>query len=273
MFDAVESILRISVIGEKSVVYEEPLNMLGQISSYITRITTITFAIMFIAFMILRIFKPEIIYKPVYGVSLVMSLVLISPILIVTYNMFEQPVLHTYVLTILGVVIAFYATCISFIIKLKHNRLLFNTIKAIAIILTILMSISISTSVINSYIVNVNPVLPRDFHKDAQNLANFIAVYVKTQSSIFVVSSNVFIAQLYFRTVFTNTTMSFKYYPLRVGSDDYVCNLQGASCFYALQYPQGIWNNASHTRNIIDKSLGLTYNDGKFMLINLSLMG
>lgn len=270
LLDAIKNIISVSVMGEKSIIYSEQyFGMLDQISSFIIRITTMAFVIMFIIIVVLKIFKPEIIYRPLYGVSLVICLTFISPIPIAIYSIFGQRVLHTYMLTISGLMISFYATCMSFILKLKSKRSLPNAIKAIAIILSILMSISLLTSLINSYIINVNRTLPRGFHKDAQNLANFIATYIQTQNDVFVFSNNAFIAQLYFRTVFTNTTTSFNYFPFEIDPNNYIHFYRGALCFYALQYPRGIECTAFCSHEVIDKSLGLMYNDGRFILINL----
>lgn len=273
IFDIITTILITSGSAEsrRTFVYNEQFfGVINQICSSIIRMTTITFITIFIIMLIFKILKPEIILQPFYGVSLVISLILISPLLTATYTAFGQRVLHTYMLTISSVFISFYVTCMTFALKLMKRKLS-RFIKATAIVLTMLMTISLLISLMNSYVININPVLPKNFHKDARNLANFIAIYVQAQNDIFISSNNAFAAQLYFRTVFTNTTTYFKYFPSEIDSISYNYSCYGTLCFYALHHSWKIMSTSLYSYNIINKSLSLIYDDGRFILINLKI--
>ena len=269
-------LLGIRGTGESSAYFTIHRSLLGQISSFIVRTSIIALFVMFIAFIIIKIVKPRTINHPLHGIGLTISLVLISPILTATYSFFEQPVLHTYALNVSGVMAAFYATCIANIIKLKNNSIS-RIVRILAIILTLSLLLSLTLSLLDSYVINVNPVLPKNFYEDSRDVADFIATYVSTQDNVFVASVRAFVAQLYFRSVFTNTTASFKYYPsewvgtVGINSITYINDCRGTTCFYVLQYPQWPWETPSHTvfPTLLKVSLGLVYNDGKMVLIKV----
>jgi len=271
ILDSIKAILTISIIGGKSaeqvISVTHVTSLLSQLSSLVLKITTIALSLVFVALLILKILRPEVLPRSLNGVSLAISSALISPILVVIYKMFSQPVVHTYMLVFSSIMMSYFATCISFKMELKHH-LLSTSIRVVTITLTFLLLISLVTLFINSHIISIDPIYPRDFHKDAQHLVNYIVTYVSMQNDIAIVSYNAFSAQLYFKSVFNNVTTSFKYYPFEVSPNDIAKNCRGGNvCFYALQYPHGIYNTIFDTHNIVNKSLGLVFNDGKFILV------
>jgi len=271
ILDSIKAILTISLIGGKSA--EQVISMthitslLSQISSLVLKTTTIALSLVFVALLILKILRPEVLPRSLNGVSLAISSGLVSPVIAVIYNIFSQPVVHTYMLVFSSIIGSYFATCISFKMELKH-RLLSISIRVVTITLTFLLLISSVTLFINSHIINIDTIYPRNFHKDAQNLVNYIVTYVSTENDVAIVSYNAFSAQLYFKSVFNNITTGFKYYPFDDSPNNIAKNCRGGNtCFYALQYPYGIYNTIFVTHSIVNKSLGLVFKDGKFILV------
>jgi len=273
ILDSFKAILTATLIGRESV--EQVISvtyvtsLLSQVSSLIIKITTITLSLIFSMFLILKILRPEVLPRPLNGVSLAISSAFVSPIVVIIYNAFSQPVVHTYMLVFSTMMMSYFATCISFTMELRY-RLLSIAIRVITTILSFLLLISLVTLFVNSHIINVDPIYPRDFHKDARELVSYIVTYVSTQDDVAIVSYNAFTAQLYFKAVLCNVTTDFKYYPFEASPDDIVRNCRGGDiCFYALQYPQGIYSTISDTYNIVNRSLGSMFNDGRFILVNV----
>lgn len=273
ILDSFKAILTATLIGKEraeqviSVTYVTSL--LDQVSSFVIKITTIALSLIFIAFLVLKILRQEVLPRPLNGVSLAISSALVSPIVVVIYDAFSQPVVHTYMLVFSSIMMSYFATCISFTMKIRY-RLLSTAIRVITTTLSLLLLISLVILFVNSHIINVDPIYPRDFHKDAQRLVSYIVTYVSTQDDVAIVSYNAFTAQLYFKAVLCNVTTDFKYYPFEASPDDIVRNCRGGDiCFYALQYPQGIYSTISDTYNIVNRSLGSMFNDGRFILVNV----
>ncbi len=282
-----ESILE-SFISRRAYSPIEIRDPIYQILSHISKLSSLLLISLFLLSLLTLFLK-----KRHVGVNIVIVVVIIGSLLLsqvpfaAVYLIMGMPTLHSYPMSI-ALIITIFSSIVWLNALLRMLRGVLNMSPIVAKVLGFFLVLLAILPTLSSFylsliydVVNVNPVSPRSLLANAQYVTRYVAMFSSHDSSY--ASDGRIIAQLYYELAKLNKVTETTYYQFgkELGDFNY-SDCTTRNCFYILAY---MWKYVSFRGgsrqweyhpplgnlfdSIISESLGKSYDDGMFIVINI----